>query len=117
MLSSVALAYLVGFSTDEIGVFSYFVAAIIIYFLVVKIFKFVSELQSTSFIEVLIVLGFPALVKVTVGFWIIYFALLIAYGTFGASYFLLQVFHALFAPVYYWAFFYIIYKGLVRANV
>lgn len=117
LLSQGVLAYFIGWRLDALGFASYIPTAFIVYIYVARIYRVTTELSEyTSPIEFLIVLGFPATVRVTTGFWVIYFALLLLYGVLDTPYTFLAVFHFVLVPVYYWYFFYCIEKSIKLAR-
>ena len=117
LLSQGVLAYFIGWRLDALGFASYIPAAFIAYFYVAKIYRSTQKLtEQHSPLELLIVLGFPATVRVTIGFWVLYFVLLLLYGVLDTPYTYLAMFHFALVPVYYWYFFYCIEKSIESAR-
>ena len=117
LLSQGSLAYFIGWRLDSLGFASYIPAALIVYIYVARIYRSITELtEKTSPLELLIVLGFPATVRVTIGFWVIYFVLLLLYGVLETSYTYLAIFHFALVPIYYWYFFYCIERSIKLAR-
>ncbi|KZN39314.1 hypothetical protein N480_00365 [Pseudoalteromonas luteoviolacea S2607] len=117
LFSQGVLAYFIGWRLDALGFASYIPAAFIVYFYVAKIYNSTKSIEGKiSPLELFVVLGFPATMRATVGFWVIYFVLLLLYGILETSYTYLAIFHFALVPVYYWYFFHCIEKSIESAR-
>jgi hypothetical protein len=101
LISSAIPSYFWGSKLDNLGLFSYFLGAVVATYCILRIFHINKEIDGRNMIERLAILSFPAFFKSTILYWIIYFAFSVIYAI-NHNMMIFQVFSFLILPFYYW---------------
>ena len=106
-------SYFWGSKIDKLGLVSYALGAGIVTYSIQKIFKINKDIDGKNIIERLAVLSFPAFLKTTILYWVIYFVFLFIYEITN-NILIFQFFCFVILPFYYWFGFEIIASALKK---
>jgi len=101
LISSAIPSYFWGSKLDNSGLFSYFLGAVVATYCILRIFQINKRIDGRNLIERLAILSFPAFLKSTILYWIIYFAFSVIYAI-THNMIIFQVFSFFILSFYYW---------------